>query len=155
MTDQDIIDRALSILETRLYKPNFYVTKPADAKDYLKLKLGELEHETFNVMFLNSKHGLISLTEMFRGTIDHASVPVREVVKDTLKANAAAVIFSHNHPSGNCEPSVADKRLTETLTKALNMVGVKVLDHIVVGGDQTCSLAECDLIDPYQRGNSP
>jgi len=151
MTEQNIVDQALVILEKRLHKPNFFVKRPDDAKAYLILKLGELEHETFNIMFLNSKHGLISLTELFRGTIDNASVPVREVVKDTLKANAAAVIFSHNHPSGVCEPSRADKHLTDTLVKALNLVGVRVLDHIIVGGTQTYSMAEHDEMTPQMN----
>jgi len=153
MSDQKIVNQALRILEARLYKPDFFVTKPDDAKNYLKLKLGELEHETFNIMFLNSKHGLISLTQLFRGTIDNASVPVREVVKDTLKVNAAAVILSHNHPSGSPDPSMSDKRLTEVLTQALNLVGVRVLDHIIVGGNQTYSLAEHGDIEPSQCKN--
>jgi len=148
MSDQAIINQALHILETRLHKPDFFVTKPDDAKTYLKLKLGELEHETFNVMFLNSKHGVINLSELFRGTIDNAVVPVREVVKETLKANAAAVILSHNHPSGVPEPSEADKRLTSALVEALQLVGVKVLDHIIIGGAQAYSLAEHGYIEP-------
>jgi len=148
MTEQDIINRALCILESRLHKPDFYAKNPNDTKNYLKLKFTELEHETFNVMFLDSKHGLISLSEIFRGTIDHAAVPVREIVKDSLKANASAVIFAHNHPSGNCEPSPADKKLTEELIMALNLVDVRVLDHIVVG-HETSSFAEQGLITPY------
>jgi len=142
MTDQEIINQALRILEARMHKPDFYATSPNVVKEYLKLKLGELEHETFNVLFLDTKHGLISLTELFRGTIDSASVPVREVVKDSLKNNASAVILSHNHPSGVCEPSSTDKQLTSELKEALNPVGVRVLDHIIIGGSRSYSMAE-------------
>lgn len=93
-------------------------------------------------MYLNSKHSIIHSEELFRGTIDSASVPIREVVKEALKFNAAALIVAHNHPSGVAEPSGADKALTETLSLALEMVGVNLLDHFVVGDGEVVSFAE-------------
>jgi len=93
-------------------------------------------------MFLDSKHRVIHHQELFRGTIDNADVPVREVVKEALKHNAAAMIVAHNHPSGVAEPSQADKSLTRTLFLALGMVGVKLLDHFVVGDAEVVSFAE-------------
>lgn len=146
MTEQEIIDHALTILETRLHKPDCVVTQPNHARDYLKLKFAGLEHESFRVMFLNSQHELIKLEEIFRGTIDGAAVYPREIVKATLQFNAAAVIFAHNHPSGVCEPSQADRNITERLKQALNLIDVRVLDHIVVGGSDSYSFAEHGLI---------
>ena len=98
-------------------------------------------------MFLDSKHRVIHHQELFRGTIDNASVPVREVVKEALKHNAAAMIVAHNHPSGVAEPSAADKSLTETLYLALGMVGVKLLDHFVVGEQEVVSFAEMGALN--------
>jgi DNA repair protein RadC len=95
----------------------------------LKLHLAELEHESFQVMLLNSKHGVLGLEELSKGTIDQAPVYPREVVKLALKFNVAAVIFAHNHPSGNEEPSMADERLTQSLVEALRLINVRVLDH--------------------------
>ena len=118
------------------------ISSPQVSRDYLTLQLRDKEYESFFVMFLDSKHRVIHHQELFRGTIDNASVPVREVVKEALKHNAAALIVAHNHPSGVAEPSVADKALTETLFLALGMVGVKLLDHFVVGENEVVSFAE-------------
>ncbi len=98
MSDQDIIHHALNILESRLEQPDFFIKEPADANNYLKLKFNGLEYESFRVMFLNNQHGLIKLKELFRGTIDGATVHPREVVKAALHFNAAAVILSHYVP---------------------------------------------------------
>lgn len=118
------------------------MTNPQISRDYLTLQLRDKPYESFFAMFLDSKHRVIHHQELFRGTIDNASVPVREVVKEALKHNAAAMIVAHNHPSGVAEPSAADKRLTETLYLALGMVGIKLLDHFVVGDSQVVSFAE-------------
>ena len=104
------------------------------------------EHEVFAALFLDSQHRLIEYVELFRGTIDQASVYPREVVKEALRLNAAAVVFSHNHPSGSPEPSQADRVLTQRLKEALALVDVRTLDHIVVGGAVTTSFAECGLL---------
>lgn len=118
------------------------IANPQMSRDYLTLQLRDKPYESFFVMFLDSKHRVIHHQELFRGTIDNASVPVREVVKEALKYNAAALIVAHNHPSGVAEPSAADKSLTETLYLALDMVGVKLLDHFVVGESEVISFAE-------------
>ena len=118
------------------------ITSPQISRDYLSMQLRDKPYESFYVMFLDSKHRVIHSQELFRGTIDNASVPVREVVKEALKHNAAAMIVAHNHPSGVAEPSAADKALTETLFLALDMVGIKLLDHFVVGDSEVVSFAE-------------
>lgn len=142
MTEQIIIDQALAILESRLHTPQCFVTKTADAVSYLRLQFAGLEHESFQIMFLDSKHGMIAMQELFRGTINTSAVYPREVVKATLQFNAAAVILAHNHPSGCPKPSQADKSVTKRLVDALRLIDVRVLDHIVVGGRETCSFAE-------------
>ncbi|MEW8626267.1 MAG: DNA repair protein RadC [Candidatus Thiodiazotropha sp.] len=146
MNDQETIERALAILEQRLHQPDCIITKPEDASAYLKLKFGGLEHESFRVMFLDNQHRLIKLTELFRGTIDGAAVYPREVVKAVMHFNAAAVILAHNHPSGVSEPSQADKRITKRLSDALSLIDVRVLDHIVVGGNDAYSFAQHNLL---------
>jgi DNA repair protein RadC len=100
------------------------------------------EHECFVVLFLDSQHRLIVVEELFRGTIDGAAVYPREVVKAALRHNAAALVLSHNHPSGVAEPSAADRALTERLRSALAVVDVRTLDHVVVGGTAAVSFAE-------------
>lgn len=145
-TEDKIIAQALSILEGRLTKPDTYLGCPDDTKAFLALKLAQLEHEVFAVIFLNARHGIITYGELFRGTISGASVYPREVVKESLAVNASAVIFAHNHPSGNPQPSAADKQLTTRLVAALDLVGIRVLDHIVVGGTDTYSFAEWGLL---------
>jgi DNA repair protein RadC len=118
------------------------ISSPQVSRDYLTLQLRDKPYESFFAMFLDSKHRVIHHQDLFRGTIDTASVPVREVVKEALKHNAAAMIVAHNHPSGVAEPSAADKALTETLYLALGMVGIKLLDHFVVGDSEVISFAE-------------
>ena len=115
------------------------------ARDSLDNKLAGFEHEVFAVLFLDTRHRLIEYREMFHGTIDSASVYPREVVKEALRLNAAAVILSHNHPSGSPEPSQADKVLTQRLKEALGLVEVRILDHVIVGGMETVSFAEKGL----------
>jgi len=118
------------------------MSSPQIARDFLTVRLSALEHEVFAALFLDARHRLIEYRELFRGTIDGASVYPREVVKEALNANAAAVIFAHNHPSGIAEPSEADRSITVKLSKALALVDIRVLDHLVVGGDDVVSLAE-------------
>ena len=118
------------------------ISSPQASRDYLMLQLRDKPYEAFFAMFLDSKHQVIHHQELFRGTIDSASVPVREVVKEALKHNAAAMIVAHNHPSGVAEPSAADKSLTESLSLALSLVGVRLLDHFVVGDSDVVSFAE-------------
>jgi len=115
---------------------------PADTRRFLLARLRDYPHEVFACLFLDNRHRVIEFTEMFRGTLDGTSVHPREVVKQALALNAAAVIFSHNHPSGVAEPSQADHHLTRRLRDALGLVDIRVLDHIIIGDGYTVSLAE-------------
>jgi DNA repair protein RadC len=119
---------------------------PARVKDFLRLQLAQREHEVFAVLFLDARHQLIELEELFQGTLTQTSVYPREVVKRALARNAAAVVLAHNHPSGAAEPSRADEFLTQTLKSALALVDVRVLDHFVVGRSEVVSFAERGLL---------
>jgi DNA repair protein RadC len=121
-------------------------TSPQLVKDYLQMRLGSLPHEVFAVLFLDAQQKLIACEELFRGTLTQTSVYPREVVKRSLELNAASVILAHNHPSGALEPSRADELLTQTLKSSLNLVDVRVLDHLVVSRHGALSFAERGLI---------
>lgn len=125
---------------------NDALANPDDTRRYLMARLRDYAHEVFAVLFLDNRHRVISLDEMFHGTINGASVHPREVVKRALAHNAAAVILAHNHPSGVAEPSEADKQLTHKLSEALDLVEIRVLDHFVIGDGETVSFAERGLI---------
>ena len=144
-TADQILEAARQAIEHKMQRGASF-SSPAAVKEYLCAKLGGFEHEVFAVLFLDTQHRLIEYAEMFRGTIDSASVYPREVVKETLRLNAAAVIISHNHPSGNPEPSAADKAMTAQLRQALALVDLRTLDHIIVAGSRTTSLAERGLL---------
>jgi len=122
------------------------LTSPGAVRDYLRLKLGGREHEVFVCIWVDAQHRVISCDEQFRGTLTQTSVYPREIVKAALAANAAAVIFAHNHPSGVAQPSQADELLTRSLKEALALVDVKVLDHFIVAGNQAISFAERGLL---------
>jgi len=147
VTGDDIIAFADEILIERLARPSAECFQnPDDVKTFLKLRLAHLKSEVFAVLFLDNRHRLLSFDEMFHGTIDGASVHPREVVRRALEHNAAAVILAHNHPSGVAEPSRADKALTSRLRDALALIDCRVIDHIVVGAEETVSFAERGLI---------
>ncbi|WP_366941602.1 DNA repair protein RadC [Shewanella sp.] len=131
-SDDVILASAANIIAERYVKKDAY-TNPQATKDFLTYKLGGYEREVFAVMLLDNQHQLLEFKELFFGTLDAASVYPREVVKAVLAVNAAAVIFAHNHPSGESEPSSADKNITQRLIDALALIDVRVLDHIVVG----------------------
>jgi DNA repair protein RadC len=133
-----------SLVQELCARPVF--DSPQRVKDYLRLQLGHLNHEVFAVLFLDAQNHLIELEEMFRGTLTQTSVYPREVVKRALDLHASAVILAHNHPSGLAEPSRADEFLTQTLTSALQLVDVRVLDHLVVGRPEVVSFAERGLL---------
>lgn len=122
------------------------LTSPGAVRDYLRLAIAERGHEVFVCLWLDAQHRVIACEELFRGTLKQTSVYPREIVKSGLKANAAAVIFAHNHPSGVAQPSQADELLTHNLKDALSLVDIKVLDHFIVAGHQTLSFAERGLL---------
>jgi len=144
---QVTINSALQLLFEELQRQNLHATvaaftAPEIVKNYLTLSLALEEREHFHVLFLNNQHKLLLDDRLFSGTIDGASVYPREVVKRALQCNAAAVIIAHNHPSGICIPSEADKSITDKLKQALSTIDIRILDHIIVGHMETYSFAE-------------
>jgi DNA repair protein RadC len=144
-TEEEILAAAELILEGRMVARDA-LTSPAAVRSYLRIKLQGLEVEAFWVVCLDAQNRVISATELFRGTLTQTSVYPREVVKHALKENAAGVILAHNHPSGVAEPSIQDQALTRTLSEALSLVDVKVLDHFIVAPGTCVSFAERGLI---------
>ena len=119
---------------------------PTDSGDYLRAQLRHLPYEVFGCLFLDNRHRVLAFEELFRGTLDGASVHPREVVRACMRHNAAAVIFAHNHPSGVAEPSPADRALTHELQAVLQLIGVRVLDHLVIGIGAPVSMAARGLL---------
>ncbi len=119
---------------------------PTDTELFLKARLRHLDHELFCCLYLDNRHRVLRFDELFRGTIDGTSVYPREVVKEALSVNAAAVILAHNHPSGVAEPSQADERITRRLKAALELVDIRLLDHLIVGDGKATSLASRGLV---------
>jgi DNA repair protein RadC len=117
-------------------------SNPADAARCFRARLANLSHEVFSCLFLDTRHRMIAYEPLFRGTIDGAAVYPREIVKQALGCDAAAVILGHNHPSGDCEPSEADRSITIKVSKALALVDIRLLDHLVVSRFGHVSLAE-------------
>jgi DNA repair protein RadC len=122
------------------------IRSPADTEAFLMAKLRDLPHELFCCLYLDNRHRIILFDELFRGTIDGTSVYPREVVKQALSVNAAAVIVAHNHPSGMAEPSQADERITRRLKSALELVDIRLLDHLVIGDGKASSLAKRGML---------
>jgi len=122
------------------------LTSPRDSAAFLKARMGSRPYEVFACLFLDNRHRVLAFEEMFRGTLDGASVHPREVVRAALEHNAAAVILAHNHPSGVAEPSAADRNITHQLRDALQLIGVRVLDHLVIGTGEPTSMAARGLI---------
>lgn len=141
-----IIAAALEIMARRMRSSGVLMDSPEVVRDWLRMRVGGKPHEEFGCIWLNAAHEVIEAGEMFRGTLTQTSAYPREVVKEALHHNAAAVIFYHNHPSGAAEPSLADEMLTRQLKDALNLVDVRVLDHFVVTAEKTTSFAENGLL---------
>lgn len=144
--EDSVIKEAQVILLRRLRARSEPLTSPHDAQTYLQLRLATYPYEVFACLWLDNRHRVLDMTEMFRGTLDGATVHPREVAREALAQNAAAVILAHNHPSSMTEPSAADRGITRELTAVLHMIGVRVLDHIVVGCGGCTSFAERGLL---------
>ena len=142
ISDDDICARAAQITTERYMRESHALTSPQMTVRLLQARLGHLQSEQFHALFLDSQHRLIKHEVLAYGTIDGASVYPREVIKAALKANAAAVIFAHQHPSGLSDASQADKAITERLVKALALVDIKTLDHMIIGNGEYTSFAE-------------
>jgi DNA repair protein RadC len=144
-SNDEILRAARGVMNRRVRRGTS-MASPKLVRDFLATKLGTLEHETFCVLLLDKRHRLIEYVELFRGTIDGASVHPREVVKLALEKNAAALLLCHPHPSGVAEPSQADELITQRLKDALSLVDIRVLDHLIVAGGDVLSMAERGLI---------
>jgi len=142
--------RALPELARRYYSESLpcgeTIRSPADTEAFLQAHLRHLDHELFCCLFLDNRHRVLRFDELFRGTIDGTSVYPREVVKEALSVNAAAVILAHNHPSGVAEPSQADERITKRLKAALELVDIRLLDHLIIGDGRATSLASRGML---------
>jgi len=122
------------------------IRSPADTESFLLARLRDRPHEVFCCLFLDNRHRVLRFDELFRGTIDGTSVYPREIVKQALQVNAAAVILAHNHPSGVAEPSQADERITRRVRSALELVDIRLLDHLIIGDGISTSLASRGMI---------
>jgi DNA repair protein RadC len=140
--EDPLIREAIGVLEKRIFKRGAKLTSPAGVREYLQLKLAGEALEVFAVVFLDSRHRVIAYEPMFQGTIDGAAVYPRAILKRAMDHNCAAVILAHNHPSGETEPSHADKAITSRIKAVLEMVDVRVLDHFVIGEGKPFSFAE-------------
>lgn len=136
----EIIEAARAVAGQRMQRGESFTDPQASAR-FFQDKLAGLEREIFAAVFLDTRHRLIEYAELFHGTIDGAEVHPRVVVREALRCNAAAVIVAHNHPSGTAEPSAADRAVTARLKQALALMDIRLLDHIVVGGDTAMSMA--------------
>lgn len=141
-SDQQAVREALTLLECQLREPGTSFSSSHAVRDWLRLQLASLEREEFTALFLDNQHRLIAHETLFTGTINHTQVHPRELVKAGLKHNCAAVIVAHCHPSGEAEPSKADRKITERLQQALELVDIRLLDHLVIGGMDIVSFSE-------------
>ena len=141
-----LIINALRCLELRLHHHSAILNNSRNVRAYLRLQLAEEESEVFSVLFLNTQHRLLAFEKLFRGSINEAVVYPRTIVQKALQHNAAKVILAHNHPSDNCNPSIADKEITEAIRKILDIIDVKVVDHVIVSRQESYSFSEHGLI---------
>ena len=137
---EQVLAAAQQIVDARMVRGTSF-KDPSVACEFFRNKLGHLEREVFAAVMLDTRHRLIDYVELFQGTIDGAEVHPREVVRAALRLNAAAVLVAHNHPSGDVEPSAADRAVTARLKQALALVDVRLLDQVIVGGRQAQSMA--------------
>lgn len=142
---QDVIACAQGLIARRYRTGAPVMDAPARTREYLALHLGGLDYEVFGCLYLDNRHRLIAVEDLFRGTVDGASVHPREVVKAAIHHGAAALVLFHNHPSGTADCSRADEMITHRLRDALALIDVRVLDHLIVG-EKVFSLAEAGLI---------
>ena len=142
---QSLITLAMKVLAIK-HRAGRALSKPEETRNYLRLRLADYRNEVFGCLFLDNRHRIIAVRELFQGTIDGASVHPRVVVQQAMEVNAAAMVFFHNHPSGVAEPSRADETLTHRLRDALALVDVRVLDHFVVSAGESVSFAERGLL---------
>ena len=143
--DSEIVSAALGILAKRIAKGSI-IKNMEDAKKYLAVRFADLQHEVFAIVYLTNRHAVIACDEIFRGTIDGASVYPREVVKSALQYNAAAILIAHPHPSGICEPSHADEMITTRIREACALLDIRLIDHVIIAGADSISFAQRGLL---------
>ncbi|EOT7488869.1 DNA repair protein RadC [Pseudomonas putida] len=141
VTETEILRLALQLAARRMSKGK-PLTDPLQVAEHLQMLLQDYEHEVFALLMLDTRHRVIAFEEVFRGTLDSAHIYPREVVKMALSHNSSAVILVHNHPSGDPTPSSEDRLITQTLQTALDLIGTRTLDHILVGREGYVSLAQ-------------
>jgi DNA repair protein RadC len=144
-TEADVFAAAEGILQAKLERQGS-IGNPSDAGNFLCMRLGSLLHEEFHILWLDNRHQILDCQRLFIGTVDGASVYPREVVRAALNINACAAVLAHNHPSGVAEPSAADRAITKELMEALQLVGVRALDHLVVAAGSVTSMAARGLM---------
>lgn len=154
-TEQEVVDAALAILTLRAREPGALIHSAGIAHELVRLHLAQCDRERFAVLFLDSQHAVIAFEVLFEGSLTQCTVYPRQIARRALQLNAAAVILAHNHPNGKAEPSTADERLTATLTQALALVEVIVLDHLVIGWPDIVSFAERGLMYGGPRNCAP
>lgn len=142
---EQVLDAARQIVDARMQRGMSFAD-PGVACDFFSDRLASREREAFAAVILDTRHRLIEHVELFFGTIDGAEVHPREVFRQAMRCNASAIIVAHNHPSGSTEPSAADRAVTARLKQALALVDVRLLDHMIVGGATTTSLASMGLL---------
>ena len=145
-SDKIVMEAARYAAEKKLSRRGLTFSGPQATKQYIPVLLGGLDYEVFCVAYLDNRHKLIEFQQLFRGTIAGCSVHPREIVKETIKLEAAAVILFHNHPCGDPTPSNADELITRRIKEALAMIDVRLLDHIIVTGGMIRSMADMGLI---------
>lgn len=143
--DQAVIQQAKRILARQVRKGRKLLS-PDDVRDYLLFRLAQYEREVFGVFLLDNQHRVLAFQELFQGTLSQTMVYPREIIKATIQHNAAALILVHNHPGNEASPSDADKRITQKIKLAMELLDVRVLDHFIVAGDRTVSMAELGLV---------
>lgn len=146
LADSNLVVSALRCLETRLRYGSELLSNSKDVTAYLQLHLAEEKNEVFAALFLDRTQRLLAFEKLFYGTISEATVYPRRIVQKALVHNAAAIILAHNHPSGQCEPSIADREMTYEIRMILNIIDVQLLDHIIVAYPNTFSFAEQRLL---------
>jgi DNA repair protein RadC len=144
--EDDIVRRAIEILERRVFHAGPILNGPAAVADYLRLQLAAELSEVFAALYLDGKNRALAFEPLFRGSVNQAAVYPRVVAQRALLCNAAGVIVAHSHPSGATEPSYADRQLTQTLVKSLSLFDVKVLDHLIIGQGDAFSFAANSLL---------
>ncbi len=141
-----ILKEAAEILKRRMMRKTDSIESPTVITDYLTAHIAHLGHETFGIVMLDNSNRIIDTVELFRGTINAASVYPREIVKEALSFNAAAVFLYHNHPAGDSRPSEEDQRVTDRIKQALELLDIRVLDHFIIAGTSVISFASLGLI---------